>query len=136
MDDFFLPTELRTTARLEECGGNIHYERFKSQVIEGVLSKKPFTYQCFSCCTMSYTHQITIKNNKPIVIEGSYSLRPDFRSIYTKKIYLEVDEHIQKQRLIQRVGLKSYQQFLTLWIPKESAYFQQYHIRDCADIIL
>ena len=32
MDDFFLPMELRTAERLEEPGGNVHYERFSAEV--------------------------------------------------------------------------------------------------------
>ena len=33
MDDFFLPKELRTPERFLEPGGNVHYERFISEVI-------------------------------------------------------------------------------------------------------
>lgn len=37
LDDFFLPLELRTSSRLSEIGGNVHYERFYTQVIQGIL---------------------------------------------------------------------------------------------------
>ncbi|MFI3172396.1 MAG: hypothetical protein R3Y58_08545 [Eubacteriales bacterium] len=136
LDDFFLPLDIRTPERLAEIGGNVHYERFLSEVIHGIRSQKPFTYRKFSCEIMDYTDNITINNNKPIVIEGSYCLRLDFRSIYTKKIYLEIDATTQKQRLIHRVGAERFQQFETLWIPKESAYFHTFHIKDIADIVL
>lgn len=136
LDDFFLPLELRTPTRMKECGGNVHYERFHSEVIEGILSKVPFTYRRFSCATMDYAGSVTIDNNKPIVIEGSYSLREDFRSIYTQKIFLQIDSKTQQQRLIKRVGPERFTQFQELWIPKEEAYFQAYHIKDVADIIL
>ena len=33
-DDFFLPMELRTEERLNEPGGNIHYERMKKEIID------------------------------------------------------------------------------------------------------
>ncbi len=85
---------------------------------------------------MSYVNEVSIKNNKPIVIEGSYSLRPDFRSIYTKKIFLDIDSTTQKQRLIKRVGKENYPQFQDLWIPKENAYFRKFQIREIADILL
>ncbi len=136
LDDFFLPMDLRTSERLSEIGGNVHYERFLSEVIDGIHSEKTFTYRKFSCSTMTYGESVTICQNKPIVIEGSYSLRPDFRSIYTKKIFLTIDHLTQKQRLIHRVGEDRYKQFEELWIPKEVTYFETFHIKDCADILL
>ncbi|NLW16171.1 MAG: hypothetical protein GX033_00665, partial [Firmicutes bacterium] len=36
MDHFFLPPSLRTEARLAEPGGNVHYERFISEVLDGL----------------------------------------------------------------------------------------------------
>ncbi|MDE7100629.1 MAG: (d)CMP kinase, partial [Anaeroplasmataceae bacterium] len=36
MDDFFLPKELRTLNRYQEAGGNIHYERFKEEVVNHI----------------------------------------------------------------------------------------------------
>ena len=47
MDHFFLPVELRTTERLNEPGGNIHYERFKEEVINNL--GKPFSYNVYNC---------------------------------------------------------------------------------------
>lgn len=136
LDDFYLPLDLRTEERLSEIGGNVHYERFFKEVIQGILSNKPFTYRQFNCSTMDYCKTITIQNNKPIVIEGSYCLRPDFRSIYTRKLYLDIDENTQKQRLIHRVGEEKFKQFQELWIPKETAYFHHFSIKEIADIIL
>ena len=34
MDDFFLPRELRTKERLSSPGGNVHYERFETEVLD------------------------------------------------------------------------------------------------------
>ncbi len=136
LDNFFLPMELRTPDRLAEIGGNVHYERFLSQVIHGIQSKEPFTYERFDCNIMGISETITIQNNKPIVIEGSYCLRPDFRSIYTKKLFLTIDASTQKQRLIKRVGNVNFEKFQDLWIPKENAYFKQFHISEIADIII
>ncbi|MCL1877401.1 MAG: hypothetical protein FWF80_00945, partial [Defluviitaleaceae bacterium] len=33
MDDFFLPQDLRTEERLNTPGGNVHHERFASEVL-------------------------------------------------------------------------------------------------------
>lgn len=34
MDDFFLPLEMRTPQRLQQPGGNVHYERFLETVLK------------------------------------------------------------------------------------------------------
>ncbi len=136
MDDFFLPMDLRTPDRLKECGGNVHYERFFHEVISGIRSNTSFSYGQFSCKTMKIENMLHISNIKPIIIEGSYSLRPDFASIYTKRIYLTIDSNLQLQRLLNRVGPERLNDFENLWIPKEQAYFQHYNIKACADIIL
>ena len=47
MDDFFLPPELRTPERLNQPGGNIHYERFLSEVLPCLTAGKTFSYGSF-----------------------------------------------------------------------------------------
>ena len=63
MDDFFLPAELRTNKRLETPGGNIHYERFKEEVLPGIADHRSFEYGIFDCRNMRVCgiRKITIK---------------------------------------------------------------------------
>ncbi|MFI3237628.1 MAG: AAA family ATPase [Lachnospiraceae bacterium] len=136
LDDFFLPLELRTLERMQECGGNIHYERFKEEVLDVILSGNAFSYRRFDCSKMSYSDTYYIDNTKPIIIEGSYSLREDFRPIYTTSIYIDIAPHIQFERLLQRVGPNRIKDFETKWIPKENAYFEHYNIQEKASIVI
>ena len=39
-DDYFLPPELRTEERLNEPGGNIHYEKMKKEIIDILVKAK------------------------------------------------------------------------------------------------
>ena len=55
MDDFFLPPKLRTEARLNEPGGNVHYERFMEEVVMKLRSEECFEYRIFDCHVMDYT---------------------------------------------------------------------------------
>lgn len=136
LDDFFLPRELRTNERLSEIGGNVHYERFISEVITGIRSEKAFKYKVFSCKHMSYIEEITICNTKPILVEGAYSLREDFRAIYDIKIFMDISNLEQKNRIILRNGEELFENFKNIWIPKENAYFDEYNIREISDIII
>ena len=53
MDDFFLPFSLRTKERYQTPGGNIHYERFKEEVLNHL--KKDFSYRKFDCHKMEFS---------------------------------------------------------------------------------
>ena len=55
MDDFFLPPALRTQERRSEPGGNVHYERFLTEVIPNLASGRPFSYRRFDC-SLSLIH--------------------------------------------------------------------------------
>ena len=64
MDDFFLPLELRTDTRLNEAGGNIHYERFIEEVLSYINIKETFEYRKFDCSVMDYAskHPVLCKS--------------------------------------------------------------------------
>lgn len=136
LDDFFLPTKLRTEERLSEIAGNVHYERFLNEVIDGINSGKSFSYKIFSCKSMSYVGSRKIINNKPIIIEGSYSLREEFRNIYDLKIFLKISKNEQKKRIISRNGEQLYENFRNIWIPKEELYFEKFKIEQHSDIVI
>ena len=133
MDEFFLPKELRTFSRMKEAGGNVHYERFAQEVVEGIRSREAFGYQVFSCSEMDYTGVKSISNRKMLVIEGSYALREDFREVYDYKIFMEISEEQQKQRILKRNGVQMYEMFRDKWIPMENHYFEAYKIKAISD---
>lgn len=146
MDDFYLPAELRTPDRLSEIGGNIHYERFLSQVIPALCKLKSANYkttdifndhhyQIFDCHLMDYRPETATISDKPLtIVEGSYSLRPEFRDAYDLKVFLDIPADMQKERLLARNGAEAYKNFESKWIPMELKYFNHYNIADCCDL--
>lgn len=135
-DDFFLPFEMRSTERLSTAGGNIHYERFFDEVINGIKSGKPFEYRIFSCKTGNYNGSKTVDPSKPIIVEGAYSLRPEFADIYDYKIFMTVDEKIQLDRIFSRNGKDALEIFKSKWIPLENRYFEFFNIEKQCDIVI
>ena len=136
MDDFFLQPHQRTKERLAEVGGNVDYERFFEEVIVPLQGKKDFEYQVFDCSCMQLTSSKSIVFDKGIIVEGSYSLHPCFGEYYDYSIFLEVDEEIQKQRILKRNGEQMLSRFINEWIPKENAYFHQYEIKKKAKLTI
>ena len=135
-DDFFLPLEMRSAERLALPGGNIHYERFADEVINGINCGKTFEYRIFSCKTGGYNGTESVDPSKPIIVEGAYSLRPEFADAYDYKIFMTVDESIQLDRILKRNGREALEIFKSKWIPLENRYFEHFNITEQCDIII
>ena len=136
MDDFFLPAALRTEERLAEHGGNVHYERFCKEVVSGIKSGKAFEYRAYSCRTGDYKETKKISPHQAILVEGSYSLHPEFSEIYDMKIFVVADPETRHERILQRNGETALETFKSLWIPLEDKYFEHFGIMKNCDIIL
>lgn len=136
MDDFFLPISLRTPKRLEEIGGNIHYERFLEEVLQPLKQNKPFTYQIFNCQTQNYEQRFFDNQTNIIIIEGVYSYHQLFQHFYDYLIYCNITEELQLNRLKQRSTPEIYANFLNRWLPLERKYFLTNMPMEYADFLI
>lgn len=127
-DDFFLPLELRTDERYNEPGGNIHYERMKSEVIEHL--NEDIVYQKFNCKLKKLDGSVSLPTNKITIVEGSYCLNPYFGDYYDMAIFLQVESETQLKRIKNRVPQNIYEMFLSKWIPLEKLYFENLNIKN------
>ena len=135
MDDFFLPVELRTPSRLSEPGGNIHYERFKSEVLPGLKQNKPFAYQRFDCSRMQPGEMRHIAISRWRIVEGAYCLHPVFGDYADLKVFFDISPTEQIKRIRKRNGEKKAQIFAQRWIPMEEKYISTFDIKAKADIV-
>ncbi len=135
MDDFFLPKELRADERFAIPGGNVHYERFIEEVVQQ-LGKPAFSYRVFDCRTMDYSGERCIDATAPVIVEGAYSLLPQFGSYYDASIFLRINPQLQREVILQRNGAEMLPRFLNQWIPLEETYFQAYDIASKCDIVI
>lgn len=123
-DDYFLRPFQRTAKRLSEIGGNIDYERMKSEIADCVFSEKPFEIRKYDCKTESLSEIITVPKKPLTVIEGVYSLHPYFGNIYDIKQILKISREEQLFRLKKRdpelIG-----RFINEWLPMEDKYFAE-----------
>lgn len=138
MDDFFLPFDMRTSERLSQPGGNVHYERFKQEVLDRLERGKPVCWNRFNCSDGTLVpHEIPAAD--VIVIEGSYSHHPYFRKALTALnallVFVSVDGEEQLRRIEKR-DPELRHMFETRWIPLEKNYFEAYDIQGTADVVL
>ncbi len=132
-DDFFLPPALRTPERLNEPGGNIHYERLKKQVIENLGA--PFEYDVFDCSVMNINGKKKI-STPMCVLEGSYSQHPYLGKYYDLGIFVTVKKEEQERRILNRNGEKMLKMFKEKWIPMEEKYIEAFSIEENSHIII
>jgi len=125
MDDFFLPSALRTPERLSEAGGNIDYDRFLMQVLKPLLEGRPFTYGAYSCRDGA-TRYLSVTPQSAVIIEGSYALHPCFLATYQAlgalKVFLHIRTDEQLRRILKRNGAEMLRRFREEWIPMEKQY--------------
>ncbi len=136
MDDFFLPPEMRTQERLLEAGGNVHYERFNSEVVTGLKNGGDFEYGVFNCKTSCITDKKTVNTKKPVIIEGAYALHPKISIEYDLRIFVTVSLKTQLERITARNGSGELAAFTSKWIPLENKYFSEYHIAEKCNLII
>jgi uridine kinase len=136
MDDFYVPSHLKTKERLRTPGSNVHYERFFSEVLEPLAQKLSIKYKPYNCATESFYSEEVIPYHNVNIIEGSYSMHPKLIDYYDLKIFLSVSEDEQQSRIAKRNGPEGLERFKRLWIPLENEYFKAYAIQNQADLIL
>lgn len=136
MDDFFLPTELRSEERLTEPGGNVHYERFCEEVLPYLKTPAAFSYRIFDCSRMNYNGERAIGNTQIRIVEGSYSYHPKFGRYADLFVFSDVDTEEQLRRIKLRNGEEKAQVFAEKWIPMEERYFAAFGIKTHADAIV
>ena len=118
MDDFFLRLEQRTKERLNEVGGNIDKERFVLEVLPNLRSDK-LSYRKFDCQTMTLGEVNEVTLNKLVVIEGVYSMHPEFGKYYDLAVFLDISKEKQKERILKRNSPEFAKRFFEEWIPLE-----------------
>ncbi len=136
MDDFFLPPVLRTPRRLQTPGGNVHYERFITDVLPHLTRTEDFAYPRFDCACMALRGERAVKGSGVYLTEGAYSCHPALREYMNVRAFSDIDAREQRARILRRNGEQQLEQFEKRWIPMEESYFGAYRIRERAHILL
>ena len=135
MDDFYLTPEMRTAERREEPGGNVDYIRFAKEVLPNIKKRESFSYGKYQVETDSIIAHIEIKNPDIVIIEGAYSMRPEFRECYDLKVFSNASRELQIKRLTEREG-EYVKEYIDLWMPLENKYIKYFNLEEICDIII
>ena len=135
MDDFFLRPEQRNVARLAEVGGNLDRERFQKELLLPLLEGEPFFYRPFDCETLVMGNPIPMNRSRFTVVEGCYSMHPEFGRYWDRALFLTISPKEQRSRIGAR-NPDMLSRFLQQWIPMENAYFEAFSIPDRCDFVM
>lgn len=135
MDDFFLQPHQRTPERLEQVGGNVDYERFAEEIILHLTDEQGLRYRAFDCGKQKLREELEMPWAPIVIVEGAYSHHPYFGDVYDLRIFCEISEEEQCQRIRKRNGEVMWNRFVEEWIPKENAYFKKYKIREKSGLV-
>ena len=136
MDDFFLRPEQRTPQRLAKPGGNVDYERFADEVLTPLQRGEQASYRPWQCRQSAFGPEVVLPPSPLTIVEGSYSLHPALRSGYHLRVWLQAPWPTRLQRLREREGRGSVDDFLQRWIPLEEEYFSTCQVKQCCHVVL
>lgn len=137
MDDFFLPLAMRTEMRYNEAGGNVHYERFKEEVLPNLKKPNAFSYRIFDCKKKCFNgNRMVWENSSWRIVEGAYSHHRQFGNYADLKIFYDIDPAEQMRRINNRNGAHAAKAFQSKWIPLEEKYIRTFSVDKNADLII
>ena len=134
-DSFFLRPEQRTPERYATPGENIDHERLLAEVLIPLSRGDAFCYSPFNCKTQSLDEKICVPKKAVTVIEGSYCCHPSLADLYDLKVFLDVDEKTQKERILSR-NPDNFEMFFKKWIPLEELYISTFSGRKVFDLYI
>lgn len=134
MDDFFLKAEERTARKMAEPGGNIDRGRFLSEVLRPLKNGESVRFRPYSRVDDTFLPAVEQRPGAFAVVEGSYSLHPDFRDFYDCRVFLTCLPNAQQKRILVRSGGKMLHDDLERWIPMEEHYFERMKIDEICDL--
>ncbi len=136
MDDYYLPPEKKTKARMAEAGGNVDRERFQQEILKNIRRGVDFSYKKYDCKSQRYSSPAPVSPKKLNIVEGVYSMHPDLAPYYDLKLFLSLDEAEQSRRILNRNGPLVHKRFIDFWIPLENHYFKELSIKKNCDYVL
>lgn len=130
VDSFFLRPVQRTPERESEPGGNVDYERFRTEVSEPLKKGIPFFYKPYDCHRGDFAEEIRVEPKPVCIIEGAYAFHPKLDLAYDLELFLDVDRDKQLKRIAERNGREAVKIFSEKWIPMEERYFDEFCVEN------
>ena len=127
-DDYCRPRNEFGDLDISEFDGNFDIARFKSEVIDGVKSGDSFEIGIFDCKKGRIVKTVGIPFSKCYLVEGAYSHNPHLGDYATVKLFFDINESLQRERIVLRNGVDGSERYVSVWIPAEERYIEHYGV--------
>lgn len=111
-DHYFLPQVRKTEKRLSKTGGKVDYEKLIFEIIDSI-NNDYIKSNYINCKTDKLEQRDSTKNKQVIIIEGAYSMHKKLLLHYTLTIFLEIEDSLQRDRILARNGEIMLERWLT-----------------------
>ena len=101
-----------------------------------INNREAFPYRRFDCRRMALAGERWVEPGELRIVEGVYSCHPKLGEYMTLKVFCDVEKEEQLARILDRDGEEALRMFEDKWIPMEEAYFDAFHIREHADVVV
>jgi Uridine kinase len=129
MDSFLLP---EAKYRLSAIAKNYDLERFNQEVIYAIVAGEPIRYKALNSET-GKLEEVRVLPDKPVIIEGIYSLEVRFREAYDFSIFV----HVNRETLLHRgMSQGDSGSWLDKWLVGEETYLEAQAPMSAATLIL
>jgi broad specificity phosphatase PhoE/uridine kinase len=137
-DDFFLPRTKENFldgAPRRPLAPPIDIDRFIGQVARPLKEGYASTYDVFSGIRQAFIAENTIAPSGLVIVEGAYSLLPEFGRYYDLSCAVTIDKSEQERRIREREGDYA-ETFIAHWLPPEHHYQETSRLFDRADFVI
>ncbi len=135
MDDFYLPFDKRDKNWMNMTASHMDFDQVINMILLPYKEEGEVCYIPYDCHSDKFMQEVNIDVGEILILEGSYSSHPKLSGYVDMKIFIDIDEAEQLRRLKVR-NPKTYDKFLSMWVPFENRYFEELKIKSQSDLIL
>ena len=106
------------------------------ELLEPLRAGKDCSYRPYDCKQQKLTEPVAVRQDRLIVVEGSYSCHPTLWERYDLHVFLTVNPQEQLRRIERRNGSQGLEMFRQRWIPLEERYFSACRVEERCELRL
>ena len=139
-DDFYRPSVERSHGREtgdRELGGDFDWRRLRKEVLKPLAVDQPARYRRYDWNLDRLRDDVHVVDpGGVVVVEGSYSTRPELRDFYDVTVWVDAPQPIRLRRGVERDGEDARDRWLNEWMPEEDRYIAAVQPAAHADVII
>jgi uridine kinase len=136
VDDFYLPSRLRSKNAAESIAADFDLQRLRQQVLEPLSRDEPGYFQQYDWIRDELAGFKSVPAGGVVIIEGIYALLPPLTDCYDYRIWVECPYEMRLARGLARDGESARDLWVNRWMPAEDRYVRTFQPQKKADLVV